>query len=313
MHSLAFSRLTAACLLTESLSTEHAFSTTIAEIRALVHRVVPEYHLEIASAARRPDSACPRRDPPEIRKYPIMFPFSPKTRFATTGMAALTVLGLAAPNAAAEAPPRAEHVVAQHASDSVDFTAQVRHRSVVLRTATGALAVRDGVLQVLDRDGTVVTALALQYQLDGKLFPIGTEIDGDTATLTPNTEPLATLPAAAIAGGDTERLDSAIQAAVNELTLGTMVGTLLGTIIGAPLGCVAGALAGGVLMPPIFLAGAAGGCLAGFVAGAGLGAAAGTILVGGPTALVSLIKFGITMTTPPALEQVPPTDTPAAA
>ncbi len=51
-------------------------------------------------------------------------------------------------------------------------------------------------------------------------------------------------------------------------------------------------------MPPIFFAGAPGGCLAGGSAGAALGAAAGTIILGVPVAVVSAIQFFDTINKP---------------
>ncbi|MGW5517540.1 hypothetical protein [Nocardia africana] len=60
------------------------------------------------------------------------------------------------------------------------------------------------------------------------------------------------------------------------------------------IGCVAGAVVGTALMPPIFFAGVPGGCLA----GASLGAAAGTVIQGGPVAIASAIQFFNSINTP---------------
>ncbi|QLY33731.1 hypothetical protein [Nocardia huaxiensis] len=260
-----------------------------------------------------------------------MFTISPKTRLACLGIAAFTatVLVNTGPDASAAPLFGPELTAAQNNSPGIPFTAQIRDGSVILRTAAGSLTVRDGMLQVLDDHGTIVSAVALRYGLDDKIFPIAARIDGDTAILTPGTEAATALPAAAsdadpgaavpaaaqIADPATENFDSAVQAAVNELTLGTMIGSLIGSIIGAGIGCVAGAVVGAALMPPIFLPGAAGGCLAGIVAGAGLGVIAGTIAVGGPVALAAAVKFFTTMANPPAPEAVPaaPTDLTAVA
>ncbi|MBL1077915.1 hypothetical protein JK358_26265 [Nocardia sp. 2] len=228
------------------------------------------------------------------------------TRLACLGVA-VTALGVAAadPHTA-----RATEVAAAHdISNAIDYTAQIRGSSVVVHTAAGSLTVHNNLLQVLDRDGTLVSAVALNYQLGGLRYPIAAEIHGNEAVLTPGTQRAQAVPiaseadavsATSIADPATENFDEAVQAADNEISLGIAVGSLIGTVLGAGVGCVAGAVVGAALMPPIFIPGAAGGCLAGIVAGAGLGVIAGTIAVGGPVVIASAVKFFTTIANPPA-------------
>ncbi|MEV5650463.1 hypothetical protein AB0L57_19610 [Nocardia sp. NPDC052254] len=217
-------------------------------------------------------------------------------------IAALTVAGGTA-NADAPAAPqeRPGSTVSTDVLPGIHYTANVVDHSVVLRTDGGRLNVRGNQFEILDDNGNLVAGLPLTYKHDQRDWPIAAQVDGRTAVLTPSTNP-----AEAVASttpdltpiDDQADFNDALGVAANQIGLATGLGVLVGTAIGLVGGCVAGALVGTALMPPIFFAGAPGGCLAGGSAGAALGAAAGTIILGVPVAVISGIQFFDTLNKP---------------
>lgn len=181
------------------------------------------------------------------------------------------------------------------------YTASMIDKSVVLTVDTGTLTTGDGQFLVSDPSGHLLVSMPLSYQRDNRVWPITAKIDGNTATLTPSTDPATAHPAAA------ELRDIAIDpqsadfntAVMNFATvagLGVALGTLIGTAVGAGIGCVAGgALVGvaaavptiGVLAVPGFL----GGCLVTGAAAAPIGAIIGTIALGVPAAVIGGLLF----------------------
>ncbi|MEV6554088.1 hypothetical protein AB0M22_00105 [Nocardia sp. NPDC051756] len=183
----------------------------------------------------------------------------------------------------------------------IHYTAGVVDKSVVLSTDAGALAAADGQFRLSDRAGRLLVSMPLSYQRDGKVWPITAKIEGNTATLTPNTDPAAAdlAPAAlrdiAIDPQSTD-FNTAVMNFATVAGLGVALGTLIGTAIGAGVGCIAGgALVGaaaavptiGVLAVPGFL----GGCLVTGAAAAPIGAIIGTIALGVPAAVIGGLLF----------------------
>ncbi|MFI7002566.1 hypothetical protein [Nocardia sp. NPDC050175] len=213
-----------------------------------------------------------------------------RTTFVT--VAACTVAALVGSAGTSHADP---------AAPEMHYTASMVDKSVVLTTDAGTLTTGDGQFLVNDRTGRVLVSMPLSYQRDNKVWPITAKIDGNTATLTPSTDPTAAHPAPA------ELRDIAIDpqstdfnaAVMNFATvagLGVALGTLIGTAIGAGIGCAAGgALVGaaaavptiGVLAVPGFL----GGCLVTGAAAAPIGAIIGTIALGVPAAVIGGLLF----------------------
>ncbi|WP_405161334.1 hypothetical protein OG203_34025 [Nocardia sp. NBC_01499] len=187
------------------------------------------------------------------------------------------------------------------AAPEIHYTAGMVDKSVVLTMDAGSLTARDGQFLINDNAGRLLVSMPLSYQRDSKVWPITAKIDGNTATLTPSTDPDAAEPA------PPELRDIAIDpqsadfntAVMNFATvagLGVALGTLIGTAIGAGIGCVAGgALVGaaaavptiGVLAVPGFL----GGCLVTGAAAAPIGAIIGTIALGVPAAVIGGLLF----------------------
>ncbi|MFD9664250.1 hypothetical protein ACFWAY_21910 [Rhodococcus sp. NPDC059968] len=191
-------------------------------------------------------------------------------------------------------------------------------RSIVLTTDVGTLTTQGDQFQVLDPSGNLVAGFPLTYQRDGRDWPIAALIDGNSATLTPATDPSSAtisrypelqLSQVAI---DVQSLEFS-GAVINfgtEVALGMGLGSLIGTAIGAGIGCIAGgALIGsavgiptiGTLAVPGFL----GGCLVTGAAGGAIGAVVGTILIGGPVAIASGIQFFNAINAPTAAEETP--------
>ncbi|WP_223885079.1 hypothetical protein [Nocardia colli] len=183
----------------------------------------------------------------------------------------------------------------------IHYTASVVDKSVVLSTDAGALTVADGQFRFADDTGRLLVSMPLSYQRDNKVWPITAKIVGNTATLTPDTDPAAARPAPvelrdiAIDPQSTD-FNIAVMNFATVAALGVALGTLIGTTIGAGIGCVAGgALVGaaaavptiGVLAVPGFL----GGCLVTGAAAAPIGAIIGTIALGVPAAIIGGLLF----------------------
>ncbi|WP_334026158.1 hypothetical protein [Nocardia terpenica] len=202
---------------------------------------------------------------------------------------------------AAAAQPNTASIAHTDVAPGIHWTAHRVGDSVVLKTDAGSLAARDGQFQVLDTSGAVVVELPLSYGFKGLEYPIAATIDGNTATLTPSTDPAAATPVQMVTPIDAQSdFDSALSAAGTQFGLATGAGALIGTIVGGIGGCVLGAIVPATLMTPIFVPGWVGGCLAGAAAGIALGAAAGTILMGVPVGITSAIQFFQRLNTPPA-------------
>lgn len=211
-------------------------------------------------------------------------------KFAATSALVIAALGISTGTGSA-APAAPE-------SADIHYTANVVDRSVVVKTDGGSLTTEGGQFQVRDVSGKVVGGFPLSYQHDGLEFPIAAQIAGNQATLTPSTDRAAAHPAPMLHDvASRDDLDSAMQSAINEMTMATSVGTLIGTAIGLAGGCVLGAAVG---TPFLVLPGWIGGCLTGAALGAPLGAAAGLVTVGGVSGVLVAIEYFQRVNTPPA-------------
>lgn len=204
---------------------------------------------------------------------------------ATITIAALT---------AASVPAWADPPVSTEVLPGIHYTAEVVDHSVVLRTDTGRLTVRDAQLELFDDSGNLAAGLPLTYKLDNKDWPIAAKVDGRTVVLTPSTNPAEAVAASVpdlkpVAAQDD--FNTALAAAGGQIGLAMSMGTLIGTAVGLVGGCIAGVVVGTALMPPLFLVGAPGGCIAGAIMGAALGAAVGVVVLGVPATVVSAIQF----------------------
>ncbi|WP_084523933.1 hypothetical protein [Nocardia inohanensis] len=210
-------------------------------------------------------------------------------KFAATSALVIAALGIstATVNAAPAAPAE---------SSGIHWNTELAGNSVVLHTDAGSLTTEGDQFQVRDGQGNVLTAFPLNFvKSDGMAVPVAAQIDGNTATLTPNLDPAAARPTALL--HDVVRqdaFDDAVSAAATQFGIITSIGTLVGTIVGAGAGCVLGIIGGATLSLPVLEAAGLGpilGCLAGAGIGIPLGAAAGLILTGVPAAIVVAIGF----------------------
>ncbi|MBF6329963.1 hypothetical protein IU452_15685 [Nocardia transvalensis] len=206
------------------------------------------------------------------------------------------IAGLLGPAAGADA---------QAPGPEMHYSAEISGNSVVLHTDTGSLSVVDGQLRILDPTGVVVGGIPLNYQRDGKRWPIAASVHDTTAQLTPSTDPGQATPAPPPPGLDPESdtFNDALSHFSTQVGVGAALGGLIGTVIGAGVGCLAGGLVAGataavptvgVLAIPGFL----GGCLVTAAAAAAIGGVAGTIAVGVPVAIAAGILFFNTVNAP---------------
>lgn len=231
---------------------------------------------------------------------------------AVFAAAALSVTSVTANMAYAQSDTTSNSSVTTDIAPGIHYNASLVDHSVVISTDLGSLAAKDNQLQFIDGAGKAVVALPLSYQLAGKTFPIAAQINGNTATLTPNTDPAAATPAVSDIPVATEidatanpNFNQALSNLSSEVSIGVAVGSLIGTAIGAGLGCIAGGLlvgagAGAVTIGTLAVPAAIGGCLVTGAALGAIGAVAGTIFVGGPVVAVALFQFASELANPPA-------------
>ncbi|HEY9312576.1 ammonium transporter [Williamsia sp.] len=168
----------------------------------------------------------------------------------------------------------------------ISYEAEIVDNSkIVFTTDIGSLRTNDDELEIVDSAGNVAATVPLFFNLDDLQFPIATEVDGRTATLTPVVDRSAATPVAAPTSRE-ERDMQALETLGTYVSVSVAIGGLVGTIIGAGIGCVAGLPAAGV------------GCLPGAVTGAGIGGVLGTIAVGGPTLIGAAINYFNTINSP---------------
>ncbi|MGW2663315.1 ammonium transporter [Nocardia tengchongensis] len=217
-------------------------------------------------------------------------------KFAATSALAIAAVGVSA--GTAYAAPAA-------APEGIHWDTKIDGASVVLKTDAGSLTTDNGQFQVRAADGAVVTSFPLNFVTGDVAHPVAAQIDGNTATFTPNLDPAAAFPAPALPAPALHDVasqadqDSAMSAAVNQFGLSTSMGTLLGTLIGGVAGCALGA-AGGALAGVVIMSVPTGiaGCVAGAAIGIPLGAASGLVLTGVPAAIAVGIGLYNRMTAP---------------
>ncbi|MFI1915975.1 hypothetical protein [Nocardia sp. NPDC020380] len=237
---------------------------------------------------------------------------------ATIAIAALSITAVTANTASADT---GNPSVTTDIAPGIHYQANLVDHSVVLTTDAGSMAVKDNQFQIVDNSGATVATLPMTYQNDGKTYPIAAQIDGNTATLTPNTDPAAGQPITPdtptikdIDATANPNFNQALSNLSSAVTVGVAVGSLIGTAIGAGIGCIAGGaiLGAGATVATIgtlTVPGAIGGCLVTGAAAGAIGAVAGTIIVGGPVVAAALFQFASDLATPPA----PTTPAPAPA
>ncbi|MBH0781660.1 hypothetical protein [Nocardia bovistercoris] len=218
-------------------------------------------------------------------------------KIAATSALLIAAVGISSATAyAAPAPAPAPGTTIQtDILPGIHYTANIVDNSVVLKTDAGSLTTQGTQFQVLDGQGNLVAGMPLTYLKDGMEWPIAAQVEGNTATFTPSTNPADARPATMLQPVDAQTVgadfNTSLSTAATQFGLATGVGTLVGTLIGGVLGCVAGAIIGAPLVVPTFFAGPIGLCLAGAGVGITLGAAAGMLLVGVPVGVASAIQF----------------------
>ncbi|MEV5652545.1 hypothetical protein AB0L57_30210 [Nocardia sp. NPDC052254] len=220
------------------------------------------------------------------------------TRMGVTAVAMAGALSVGAASASAAPTTTPDHVLSTEIMPGVLYTSSTADQSVVIETGAATLVTAGGQFQVRDASGATVAGVS-EFAAEPQALA--------AAHAAPEVRAAARAATPALRLGDidgdpqTERFDTAVQAAVNEFGLATAVGTMTGGLIGVAVGCGVGAIAGGVVGAPVL--DAAGltliaGCLAGAGVLGGLGAILGAALLGVPVGIASAIKFQNTMNQP---------------
>lgn len=218
------------------------------------------------------------------------------TKFAAASVLVIAAVGITSGTAYAAPEPTPGSTVQTDILPGIHYTANVVDNSVVLKTDAGSLTTQGTQFQILDNQGNLVAGVPLTYRKDGLEWPIAARIDGNTATLTPSTDPATAHPATMLKEVDAKTIggvdfNTALGTAATQFGLATAIGTLIGTVVGAVLGCVAFAVVGSAFIAPLFFGGPLGLCLGGAAAGITLGAAAGMVLIGVPVGIAAAIQF----------------------
>lgn len=253
-------------------------------------------------------------DPPRPghSKKETLMKFRSIAATAVIAAAALSVTAVTANTASAQPDSASNSSVITDLASGIHYNASLVDHSVVISTDAGSLAAKDNQFQIIDGSGKAVASLPLSFVRGGLSYPIAAQINGNTATLTPNTDPSAATPVASdapvvkdIDATANPNFNQALSNLTNEVAVGVAVGSLIGTAIGAGIGCVlggavVGAGATAATIGTLTIPGAIGGCLVTGAAMGAIGAVAGTIFVGGPVAAVALFQFASELANPPA-------------
>ncbi|MFC8531457.1 hypothetical protein [Nocardia sp. NPDC057227] len=196
---------------------------------------------------------------------------------------------------------------------TVGYTATTTPEHVVIETDGGALRAADGTFTITAADGTVLAGTELSFRVDDFVFPIGAEIAGHRAVLTPlfDAAHAAYRPVAppyedkAPWKNEYDRELAAWNRLTSTIGTGATVGTLVGGLTGGAVGCVLGGVAGATVASAaiVGLFGAFGpaavvGCVGGIVAIGALGTLVGQLLVTAPVAVLAAVRYFTTINTP---------------
>ncbi|MEU7764443.1 hypothetical protein AB0B25_04890 [Nocardia sp. NPDC049190] len=213
-------------------------------------------------------------------------------------MTVVTAVGTGAATALAAPATRDGRTLSTEIAPGVLYTSSTLDQSVVIETGISTLITQGGQFQVTDAAGNAVAgipAFAVKPKaLEAVEAPADVKAAVRAATPDMHLDEITADP-------QTERFDTAIQAAINEFDLAVGIGTLAGGVIGAAVGCGVGAVGGAVFGAPILDAGGLtliAGCLAGAGVLGGLGAIAGAAVLGVPVGIAAAIKFQNTMNRP---------------
>ncbi|WP_040787839.1 hypothetical protein [Nocardia paucivorans] len=225
-------------------------------------------------------------------------------KFATTAALLITALGVSTATAHAEPTPQPA---------PVNFTAREEGGRSIITTDSGSMVVEDGIFKIKATDGTVLAGTPLAFRIDDFELPIEAEINGHTATLTPQLDvskavykPVA-LPHQDSAPWKTpyDREVAAFTRLKDTIATGAAIGTTVGSLGGAAIGCVLGGIAGATVASATiiglfgpFIPAAIIGCLGGVIAVGALGTIAGQLLVTAPVAIGAIIQYFTTINEP---------------
>lgn len=217
---------------------------------------------------------------------------------ASTGIAAGT----------AYAAPVSEAPLSVDIAPHINYKAYGNGNAAVITTDAGTLTVANGQFQIKAVDGRIVGGVPLELHLDDIALPINAQIDGNTATLTPDPtrawySPVA-LPFENVAPWKTpyERELAAWTRLTSTISTGAAIGVIVGAIGAGTIGCVAGgalgATGGFAFLAVGAVPGALIGCLAGTALFAPIGTLVGAIAVGAPVAIAAGIQYFSTINAP---------------
>ncbi|TQC38999.1 hypothetical protein EEB14_58935, partial [Rhodococcus sp. WS4] len=159
-----------------------------------------------------------------------------------TAIAALTIGAVGVAAGTAQAAPLGTDVPAnvQSTGQGVDWTVTRDGNRVIVRIASGSLALENNRLLVRNDQGVVVESIPLSLAVDGLAHPVDAHLEGNAATLATNTAPAAaTAVDHALPVHDVD-LPAAVGAVQPPISLTSAIGGFLGAATGLVGGCVLG-------------------------------------------------------------------------
>ncbi|GAB2554526.1 hypothetical protein GCM10027167_72010 [Nocardia heshunensis] len=245
-------------------------------------------------------------------------------------MLAVTAITLTAP--AGEAAPPTDD------GNAVSYAVTRQSDAALLRVTGGGLEIIGDQLVLTDPSDLPVAAVPLSYRVDDTAYPIEARIDGDTATLTPDTADGQPVPSAqSVNEGETISVDQAASQVAESFSprdnqalgvfaqreaIAAAVSAVVGAVVGAGVGCLVGAAVGGTVTSPAmalllpFVGGIVAGCVVGAATLGAAGSTLGLVGLGGPITLFAAIQYFSTILAPCPPDTTycqAPTEAPAAA
>lgn len=191
----------------------------------------------------------------------------------------------------------------------VTYKAYQDGATAVISVASGSLLVDHGRFEIRSATGKVVAGVPLSFNVGDIAFPIEAKVAGATAWLTPKLDrsratyrPVA-LPYQKDAPWKSryDREQAAWNRMSSTIVTGAAVGAIVGAVSAGALGCLLGGVSGAVVTAPLFLllgGGPVAGCLVGATMLAPVGTLVGSIFVGAPVAIASVIQYQDTVNAP---------------
>lgn len=189
--------------------------------------------------------------------------FARISRSGMTGTTLVAFVGIAALGVAATAHAEPAPLVSG-TDQGIGYSTTPTDGGTAVRTVLDAgqfsLGTDGETVEVLDASGTSIASIPLAYRIGDQEFSIAPLVDGNTLTLTPETDPaLATPVARSVLPVTDASSQSRFLDELNKASFGAGMSAAIGAGIGLVIGCVVGVFVG--CIPGVLIGAAAGGVI----------------------------------------------------